>query len=583
MKPGLKVFPLSALALLILAGCSPEPENDTALIGSADKASEREQQQAAGKDDEKQSTTADFNPNFKDYLRQLSSDEFEGRAPASKGEILTVELLETKFREWGLKPYDAENDTYKQPVPLVKMIPYRVSEMTLTGDTQLDPLEYRTEMMAWSPRVVESIELKDSELVFVGYGIVAPEYEWDDYEGLDVEGKTVVMLVNDPGYDTEDEDLFNGAAMTYYGRWTYKFEEAARQGAAGALVIHETGPAGYGWSVVAGASPVRFDLARENKNMDRVEVEGWLTSDSAEALFAANGSSLAEMREQAATEEFQPVSLNTSVSMTVDSKFEYLDSNNVVGYIEGKSRPEEHVIYMAHWDHLGMDPINSDDPVYNGAQDNASGTAGLMAIAEHFAKQEQPERSIVFAAVAAEERGLLGSDWYANNPLFPLSQAVAGINMDVMNVYGPMRDMVVVGHGNSELEDYLERYVQPQNRYIAPEPNPEVGSFYRSDHFNLAKQGVPMLYAKGGNDHFEKGRSYGEEQRAEYVRDAYHQPADEFDENWDLRGVQQDLEVYFLIGDDLANSSDWPNWNDGNEFKATRDATADERQTDTDD
>jgi len=322
---------------------------------------------------------------------------------------------------------------------------------------------------------------------------------------------------------------------------------------------------------------VRFHHARDNKYSERVQVEGWLTAASAEALFATQNSSLAAMREAAQQRDFEAVDLNINVSMEIESKFEYLDSHNIIGYIEGKERPEEHVIYMAHWDHLGVDPINEDDPIYNGAQDNASGTAGLMAIAEHFAQQGTPERTIIFAAVGAEERGLLGSDWYANNPLLPLEKAVAGINMDVMNVYGPMRDMVVVGHGNSELEEYLTRYVQPQNRYIAPEPNPEVGSFYRSDHFNLAKKGVPMLYAKGGNDHVELGREAIETARAEYTRDAYHKPADEYDPNWDLRGVQQDLSVYFLIGNDLANSNAWPQWYEGNEFKSVRDESSAQR------
>ncbi|KFZ29800.1 peptidase M28 [Pseudidiomarina atlantica] len=518
-----------------------------------------------------------FNENYRDYLQTLSSDEFEGRAPASKGEELTVAFVEEKFRAWGLKPYDAESNSYRQEVPLVKMTPYSVSDMSF-GAAELADFAYKQDMMAWSPRVQEEVSLKDSEMVFAGYGIVAPEYGWNDYEGLDVAGKTVVVLVNDPGYDSGDPEVFNGKAMTYYGRWTYKFEEAARQGAAGILVIHETGPAGYGWGVVAGGSPVRFDLARDNKNMDRAEIEGWLTQEAADKLFARIGSSYAEMRAQAQQPEFEPVALNASVSLTVQTDFEYLNSPNLIGYIEGSVNPEEHVIYMAHWDHMGMNPIASDDQIYNGAQDNASGTAGVMAIAEFFASQPQPERSVVFVLVTAEERGLLGSDWYADHPMLPLSKAVAGINMDVMNVYGPMKDMVVVGHGNSELEEYLARYVEKQDRYVAPEPTPEVGSFYRSDHFNLAKRGVPMLYAKGGNDHIEFGEAYGKEQRAQYVQEAYHKPADEYDPEWDLRGVQQDMWLYYWIGDELANSDAWPNWYAGNEFRGIREETAAERQ-----
>lgn len=550
------------LATVLLAGCSEAPQSESTVDSATATVA---------------ADTYSFNENYRDYLATLSADEFAGRAPASIGEELTVAMVEEKFKAWGLKPYNAETGSYQQPVPLVKMMPYKVSEMSFSA-ADLEPLAYRTEMMAWSPRVQERTELVDSELVFAGYGIVAPEYGWNDYEGLDVAGKTVVVLVNDPGYDSQDPEVFNGKAMTYYGRWTYKFEEAARQGAAGVLVIHETGPAGYGWGVIAGGSPVRFDLARENKNMDLSAVQGWLSEASADKLFARIGSSYAEMRQRAQAEDFSPVSLETGINLSVDTKFEYLDSPNLIGYIEGKTHPEEHIVYMAHWDHMGTDPINPDDGIYNGAQDNASGTAGVLALAEFWASQPQPERSVVFVLVTAEERGLLGSQWYANQPMLPLSKAVAGINMDVMNVYGPVNDMVVVGYGNSELEDYLGKYVAKQGRYLAPEPTPEAGSFYRSDHFNLAKKGVPMLYAKGGQDHIEYGKEYGQQQRAEYVRDAYHKPADEYDPNWDLRGVQQDLWLYFWVGEELANSRDWPQWRDGNEFKAIRDASANERR-----
>lgn len=554
----MKKLSVLAASLLIVA-CSPasEPETTTSPQVDVDPYS--------------------FNENYRDYLATLSSDEFEGRAPASKGEQLTVEFVEEKFRSWGLEPFNQEQNNYQQQVPLVKMTPYSVSAMSFSN-SDLGEFAYKQDMMAWSPRVQESVELDASEMVFAGYGIVAPEYGWNDYEGLDVEGKTVVVLVNDPGYDSGDPEVFNGKAMTYYGRWTYKFEEASRQGAAGIIVIHETGPAGYGWGVIAGGSPVRFDLARENKNMDRTEIEGWITTEAADRLFARVGSSYAEMRERAQQPDFAPVALDTAMSVSVQTDFEYLNSPNLIGYIEGKTKPEEHVIYMAHWDHLGVNPIASDDQIYNGAQDNASGTAGVMAIAEFFASQPQPERSVVFVLVTAEERGLLGSQWYANNPMLPLGKAVAGVNMDVLNVYGPMRDMVVVGHGNSELEEYLGKYVEQQDRYVAPEPTPEAGSFYRSDHFNLAKKGVPMLYAKGGNDHVEHGEAYGKEKRAEYVQVAYHKPADEYDPEWDLRGVQQDLWLYYWIGNELANSDAWPNWYAGNEFRAIRDETASERQ-----
>ncbi|KFZ31927.1 peptidase M28 [Pseudidiomarina salinarum] len=546
---------LAASMLVVACGPAPEPESEARATP------------------EVAVDPYSFNENYRDYLKTLSSDEFLGRAPASEGEDKTVAFVESKFREWGLKPYNAEDNNYRQQVPLVKMLPSQVTDMQLDND-DVSSLAYRTDMMAWTPRVQEEVAISDSELVFAGFGIVAPEYGWNDYEGLDVEGKTVVVLVNDPGYYTKDPELFKGIAMTYYGRWTYKFEEAARQGAEGIIVIHDTGPAGYGWGVIAGGSPLRFDLARDNKNLDRVAIEGWITRDSADKLFARLGSSYEEMQIAALSNNFVPVSLETSLSIKVNTKFEYLDSPNLIGYIEGKTNPEEHIIYMAHWDHMGVNPIDPDDGIFNGAQDNATGTAGVMALAEFFSSQPQPERTIVFALVTAEERGLLGSDWYANNPMLPLSHAVAGINMDVLNVYGPMKDMVVVGYGNSELEEYLAKYVERQNRYVAPEPSPEVGSFYRSDHFNLAKRGVPMLYAKGGIDHIEFGKEYGQEKRAEYLREAYHKPADEYNPEWDLRGVQSDLWLYYWIGDELANSTDWPNWYEGNEFRAIRDATA---------
>jgi len=547
---------LCASAVLLTAACSPaetpEPSQHVDADGYVD---------------------THFSDTYRDHLQTLSSDEFEGRAPGTRGEELTIEYISELFTELGIQSFE---DDYTQPVPLVRIAPTRVTDMTLRYNGEESAFDYRNEMMAWTPRVVDAINVEDSDMVFVGYGIVAPEFNWNDYEGLDVEGKTVVMFVNDPGYATQDPELFTGNAMTYYGRWTYKFEEAARQGATGAIIIHETGPAGYGWGVIAGGSPVRFDLARENRNMDRVELEGWITADSAENLFARANLTLEEAHELALQPDFQPVELNTSMSMIVENEFEYIDTHNIVGYIEGSTYPEEHIIYMAHWDHLGVEPVSGD--IYNGAQDNASGTAGVLSIAEQFAAGEQPERTIVFALVGAEERGLLGSAWYADNPYLPLEKAVAGINMDVMNVYGPMRDFVVVGWENSDIQNFAEPHVVAQNRYLAPETNPEAGIFYRSDHFSLAKKGVPVLYAKGGVDHFELGEEYGKEMQAAYNRDAYHKPADEFDPEWDLRGVQQDLWIYYRVGQDLANSRAWPRWATGNEFEALRLESQDSRQ-----
>lgn len=513
-----------------------------------------------------------FNANFAGYFQKIASDDMQGRAPATKGEENTVQYLEQQFSRLGLTPYSA--DSYRQSVPVVQIDPVKVSALTLTDNSGANTtLSYKTDMMAWSTRMLQQIDVTDSQVVFVGYGIVAPEYNWNDYAGLDVTGKTVVMLVNDPGYATQDPTLFTGNAMTYYGRWTYKYEEAARQGAAMALIVHETDAASYGWNVVAGTSPIRFELANDNKNLHKAPVEGWLSLDAAEKLFAANGTSLQQLRQQALSKAFKPVPLNAKASLSISNNLRELNSSNVIGYIEGSEKPDEAIIYMAHWDHFGLDFSRPDDKVFNGAQDNAGGVAALLALAEQFKAGPPPKRSVAFLAVTVEERGLLGSAWYASNPLFALNKTVAGINMDVINVYGPMRDVMVFGYGSSELEPILEKYARAQNRYIAPEPTPQDGFYYRSDHFNLAKKGVPMLYARGGVDSFIHGKDWGLEQRRLYVRDYYHKVNDEFDANWDLRGAQQDLHLYYQVGHELANSDSWPNWYQGKEFRAVRDAS----------
>lgn len=511
----------------------------------------------------------DFNANFARYFEKVASDEMQGRAPATEGEKRTVAYLETEFKRLGLTAY--KNGSYRQAVPVVQIDPVSVSSMTLTGDKTAADLVYKTDMMAWSTRMVPEIKVENSEMVFAGYGIVAPEYNWNDYKDLDVKGKTVVVLVNDPGFATQDPKLFTGNAMTYYGRWTYKYEEAARQGAAMLLIVHETEAASYGWNVVAGTSPIRFELADANKNMHKAQVEGWLSLDAAERLFAANGSSLKEMKAKALKPDFRAIPLNAKASISIKNNLREIDSNNVIGFIPGSKKPDEAVIYMAHWDHFGLDFSRSDDKIFNGAQDNAGGIAGLLALAEKFKQGPAPERSIAFVAVTAEERGLLGSRWYAEHPLFPVNKTVAGINMDIMNVYGPMRDVMVFGYGSSELEPILAKYAKAQNRYIAPEPTPQDGFYYRSDHFNLAKKGVPMLYARGGIDSVEHGKDWGLAQRKNYVSDYYHKVNDEFDPNWDLRGSQQDLFLFYQVGLEVANSQSWPNWLPGKEFKAIRD------------
>lgn len=512
----------------------------------------------------------EFNSRFADYFQHIASDEMQGRAPATQGEENTVRYLEQQFARIGLTPYSG--DSYRQGVPVMQIDPVKVSALTLSNDKgDSTALRYKTDMMAWSTRMLGQIDVADSEVVFVGYGIVAPEYNWNDYAGLDVKGKTVVILVNDPGYATQDPALFTGNAMTYYGRWTYKYEEAARQGAAMALIVHETDAASYGWNVVAGTSPIRFELAADHKNMHKAQVEGWLSLDAAEALFAANNTSLAQLRQKALDKNFRPIPLNSKATISIRNNLRQLTSSNIIGYIKGTKHPDEAVVYMAHWDHFGLDFSRADDKIFNGAQDNAGGVAALLALAEQFKAGPPPERSVAFLAVTVEERGLLGSAWYAEHPLFALNKTVAGINMDVINVYGPMRDVMVFGYGSSALEPILDKYAKAQNRYIAPEPTPQDGFYYRSDHFNLAKKGVPMLYARGGVDSFMYGKDWGLQQRQRYVRDYYHKVTDEFDPNWDLRGAQQDLWLYYQVGNELVNTQSWPNWYQGKEFKAIRD------------
>lgn len=541
-----------------------------ALIGAAALLSVSCAEQKTALLADKEIVQTDFSDNFAGYFQHIASDEMLGRAPATKGEEVTVSYLEQQFARIGLTPYSG--DSYRQPVPVVQIDPVKVSALTLTDSSgKTRSLGYKTDMMAWSTRMVPQVDVANSDVVFVGYGIVAPEYNWNDYAGLDIKGKTVVILVNDPGYATQDDALFTGNAMTYYGRWTYKYEEAARQGAAMALIVHETDAASYGWNVVAGTSPIRFELANDNKNMDRSEVYGWLSLDAAEQLFAANNTSLEQLRQQALKRDFKPVPLNAKAAVSISNNLRELTSSNVIGYIKGTEQPDEAIIYMAHWDHFGLDFSRPDDKIFNGAQDNAGGVAALLALAEKFKAGPPPKRSVAFVAVTAEERGLLGSAWYADNPLFPVNKTVAGINMDVLNVYGPMRDVLVFGYGSSELEPLLAKYAKQQNRYIAPEPTPQDGFYYRSDHFNLAKKGVPMLYARGGVDSFVNGKEWGLEQRRIYVRDYYHKVTDEFDPNWDLRGSQQDLYLFFQVGTELANSSSWPNWHQGKEFRTIRD------------
>lgn len=510
---------------------------------------------------------------FADAIRTLSSDEFEGRAPSTPGEELTAAFLVEHFRAAGLEP--GNGDSFFQNVPLVALT--EQGQPALTVRTAGAELEYRwtEDFVAWTKRVVESEPIEETEMVFVGYGVVAPEYGWNDYEGVDAAGKTVVILVNDPGFATQDEAVFRGNSMTYYGRWTYKFEEAARQGAAGAIVVHEEAAAGYPWEVVTGSwTGPQFGQAAADGNMGRVAIEGWMRQDVAREVFEATGHSFDVLARQAARPGFRAVQLGATASVAVTNDIQRSESKNVLALLPGSERPDEYVIYTAHWDHFGKsaDPA-LEDPIFNGAFDNATGTAGLIELARAFAAlPERPARSVLFLAVTAEEQGLLGSAYYAANPVYPTASTVATINIDGMNVDGRMNDVTVVGMGASELDDYLADAAARVGRTLRPDPEPEKGYYYRSDHFSFAKVGVPSLYTDSGIDHVEHGVEWTLARRADYVANRYHKPSDEYDPSWDLSGALDDLELVFRVGYRIAAGGEWPNWREGNEFRAIRDA-----------
>ena len=551
----LQLLSLSLFSSAVLIGCSPQ-SNEVA---------------------EAVSQTAEIEAILHEHIAVLASDEFEGRAPATPGEEKTINYLKSEFEALGIGP--GNGDSYFQSVSVTEITTASDAVLTFSGSSYDAELEYATEMMVGSQQQIPTTSIVDSELVFVGYGVVAPERNWNDYAGIDVAGKTVVILVNDPGYATQDPDVFNGNTMTYYGRWTYKYEEAARQGAAAALIVHETGPAGYGWEVVSGSwSGPQIGLQADNLNSDKNDIEGWLTLDSAEALFAGAGLDYQELKAAAAQPGFNAVPLgDVTASVAIQNSVRTSLSQNVIAMIPGTQRPRETIIYTAHWDHLGVNAELPGDNIYNGAADNATGTAALLAMAKMHADAGPAPRSVVFLAVTAEESGLLGSRWYAEHPVFPLATTVANINIDVLNTYGPMHDIVVVGNGSSELEAYLEEAATAQGRHLVEEPNPERGYYYRSDHFNFAKAGVPALYAESGKDSVEFGKEWGAEQAQDYNENRYHAPSDEYDPNWNLEGAAQDILLYFDVASKLSRESSFPNWLEGNEFKGIRDATSSSR------
>ena len=514
-----------------------------------------------------------------DRIKVLASDEYEGRAPGTKGEELTVQYLETELKKLGLKPGNTDG-TYIQKVPLVGITAAPTKPLTIAKDGSKQVIKWRDEMVAWTKHVADSASIEDSDLIFAGYGVEAPEFNWDDFKGVDVKGKTIIVLVNDPAVpDPSDPQMldpktFGGDAMTYYGRWTYKFEEGARKGAAGILVVHETGPAGYPFSVVQGNLSEKFDLVTPDKNMGRAAIEGWVTLDAARKILKMAGQDFDALKKQAATRDFKPVPLGLKASLAIRNTLRTIDSRNVVAKLEGSDpdHKDEFVVYSAHWDHFGIGAPVKGDKIYNGAADNASGVSTVLEIARAFTQvKPAPRRSILFLLVTAEEQGLLGSQYYSVTPIYPLEKTLANINLDGLNQWGRTSDLVLVGLGASELDDYVKAAAAEQNRTIKPDAEPEKGFYYRSDHFNFAKQGVPALDPDTGTEFVGKPPGYGKQKRDEYTNNDYHAPSDEVKPDWDLTGAADDADLFFAVGYRVANADKFPEWRPGNEFKAKRD------------
>ena len=512
---------------------------------------------------------ADLEPN----LIRLSSDEFLGRMPFTAGEEMTTQFLESKFKEMGLEP--GNGDSYFQEVPMVSIVSRPQQTIAFEGPQGAIQGAGLNDFVLWTQRTDSLVRIQDAEVVFAGFGIVAPEYGWDDYKNLDVKGKIVVVLINDPGFGSDDPTFFKGNTMTYYGRCTYKYEEAARQGALGCLIVHNTIPAGYGFNVIQNSwNASKLYLDDRGQEAYKLGFEGWITLPFAKQLFDKMGKNDSEILQKARKIDFQGFTTEMVLNTSIAVEATYNVSKNVVAKITGKKAPEEVIIYTAHWDHLGIGKADeTGDSIYNGALDNASGTAALLALAKAFKTDAQPDRTVVFLSVTAEEQGLWGSAYYAQQPIYPKEKTVANINMDGINPYGKMKDVSVIGVGQSEMEDLLDEELKKLGRYSAPEPNPVAGYYFRSDHFNFAKIGIPALYFGTGIDHVEKGKEYGKQLQDEYTAVYYHKQADSYDpKRWNLDGAVDDVQLLYQVGRNLANSARLPGWKEGSEFKAIRDS-----------
>jgi Zn-dependent M28 family amino/carboxypeptidase len=505
-------------------------------------------------------------------ISTLASDEFLGRGPASLGEERTINFLQDQFKQMGLKP--GHGNSYFQEVPLVKITTETGVKAQIKGKDKSIDLNFAKDFVIGTTRIVNNTSIQNSEMVFAGYGIVAPEYNWNDYADLNVKGKTVVVLINDPGFATGDKALFEGKTMTYYGRWTYKFEEAARQGATGLLIIHETEPAAYPWAVVENSwTGTRFYIQTPDKNMSNCEFNGWITSETAQKMFELAGMDYKTLSNSACKRDFKPVNLPLKFSASFKSKTDYIKSKNVIAVLTGSERPDEYIVYSAHWDHFGSKHVAQGDSIWNGALDNGTGVGGLLSLAKAFSNlPASPKRSVVFISVTCEESGLLGSDYYVHNPIFPLNKTVADINMDGLNIWGKMKDITIVGYRDSELDDYAEEIIKENGRYVVPDPTPEKGSYFRSDHFSFAKAGVPSLSFAKGIDNIEHGKRWTLDETEKWIKENYHKPSDEYNAaTWKFDGMIDDLKIIFEVGYKLCSIDKFPNWVSNSPYRVKRD------------
>lgn len=507
---------------------------------------------------------------IKSHIAVLANDSLQGRKPFTAGETKAINYIQSEFKKIGLAP--GNNGSYFQEVPMVEITSTPASALTISGAKGNINLNYIADYVASTRRELDSVQLKNSPLVFAGYGIVAPEYHWNDYAGLDVKGKTVIVLVNDPGFKSGEKNLFKGDTMTYYGRWTYKYEEAARQGAAGLIIVHQTEPASYPWSVVTNSfTGAKLYLTEKDKHMSRCKVEGWMTEDAAKKIFAEAGIT-GDFRALARKRDFKAIPLNMTASLTINNKLKYSTSHNVIGVLKGSSRPDEYILYTAHWDHLGIGkPDAKGDSIYNGAVDNASGVAAIISEARRFAALKQrPERSIAFLAVTGEEQGLLGSEYYATHPIYPLTKTVADLNMDALGDYGETHDFAITGKGQNDLENYVEYFAKKEGKTVTGDKNPGAGGYFRSDHFSFAKVGVPALDLNTGANSTAHGEAWGKQKQKEYGELHYHQPSDNYSPDMNADGMAEVANLLFDVGNKLADESTFPGWKKGSEFKAIR-------------